>query len=212
MSIPRRRAFGTVYKARQLGLERPIAIKVPTSAIAADPVMAKRCSPRRARRRGTRIPASSRFTRSASRRRPAGISRCSSSTAESLDKILAEGALPPVRALKIIRAIATALAETHAADVVHRDLKPSNIVWRRDRHGDDLITIVDFGIAASKPGATADTTRLTHDGVVGTPSYMSPEQAHGDMVDARSDLYAVGCLLSSWSPARRRSRGAASRC
>jgi len=188
-------AFGTVYKGRQLGLDRPVAIKVPTSAIAADPVMAKRFA---------------REARSAARITHPGVVAIYAVGeladgrpylamqfvgGQSLDKILADGPLPANRALKIVRSIATALAETHAADVVHRDLKPSNIVWRRDRHGDDLITIVDFGIAASKPGATADTTRLTHDGVVGTPSYMSPEQAHNDAVDARSDLYAVGCLL-----------------
>jgi serine/threonine protein kinase len=188
-------AFGTVYKGRQLGLDRPVAIKVPTSAIASDPVMAKRFA---------------REARSAARITHPGVVAIYAVgelvdgrpylamqfvDGQSLDKILADGPLPPARALAIIRAIGSALAETHAADVVHRDLKPSNIVWRRDRHGDDLITIVDFGIAASKPGATADTTRLTHDGVVGTPSYMSPEQAHGDTVDARSDLYAVGCLL-----------------
>jgi serine/threonine protein kinase len=188
-------AFGTVYKGRQLGLDRPVAIKVPTSAIAADPVMAKRFA---------------REARSAARITHPGVVAIYAVgeltdgrpylamqfvDGQSLDRILADGALPPARALAIIRAIGSALAETHAADVVHRDLKPSNIVWRRDRHGDDLITIVDFGIAASKPGATADSTRLTHDGVVGTPSYMSPEQAHGDAVDARSDLYAVGCLL-----------------
>ena len=57
-----------------------------------------------------------------------------------------------VRALRIVRSIASALSETHAADVVHRDLKPSNIMWRRDRNGDDRITLVDFGIAVCKPG------------------------------------------------------------
>src|SRR5262249_17120512 len=78
--------------------------------------------------------------------------------------------------------------------VVHRDLKPTNIMWRRDRSGDDRITIVDFGIAVCKPG-NADATRLTAGGLIGTPHYMSPEQAHGEQVDARADLYALGCLL-----------------
>jgi eukaryotic-like serine/threonine-protein kinase len=188
-------AFGTVYRGRQLGLDRPVAIKVPTSAIVADPVMAKRFA---------------REARSAARITHPGVVAIYAVgelddgrpylamefvDGESLDKILTGGPLPPERALSIIRAISAALAETHAADVVHRDLKPSNIVWRRDRHGDDRITIVDFGIAASKPGTTADATRLTHNGLIGTPNYMSPEQAHGDDVDARSDLYAVGCLL-----------------
>jgi serine/threonine protein kinase len=77
---------------------------------------------------------------------------------------------------------------------VHRDLKPTNIVWRRDRNGDDQITLVDFGIAVCKPG-NADATRLTAGGLIGTPHYMSPEQAHGEVVDARSDLYSLGCVL-----------------
>jgi serine/threonine protein kinase len=67
-------------------------------------------------------------------------------------------------------------------------------VWRRDRNGDDRVTLVDFGIAVCKPG-TADATRLTAGGLIGTPHYMSPEQAHGDQVDARADLYALGCIL-----------------
>ena len=188
-------AFGTVYKGRQLGLDRPVAIKVPTSAIAADPVMAKRFA--REARSAARITHPGVVAIYAVGELAGGRPYLAMQfvPGQSLDKILADGPLPANRALTIVRSIASALAETHAADVVHRDLKPSNIVWRRDRHGDDLITIVDFGIAASKPGATADTTRLTHDGVVGTPSYMSPEQAHNDAVDARSDLYAVGCLL-----------------
>ena len=187
-------AFGTVYRGRQLGLERAVAIKVPTHAIAADPVMAKRFA---------------REAMSAARIDHPGVVRIYAVgelsdgrpylamelvRGEPLDKILCEGPIAPLRALRIVRAIASALSETHAAQVVHRDLKPTNIMWRRDRNGDDLITIVDFGIAASNPG-TADATRLTTGGLLGTPHYMSPEQAHGDDVDARSDIYALGCLL-----------------
>jgi hypothetical protein len=113
---------------------------------------------------------------------------------QPLDKILEDGPIDGVRALEIARLIASALSETHAADVVHRDLKPTNIMWRRDRNGDDRITLVDFGIAVCKPG-NADATRLTADGLIGTPHYMSPEQAHGDEVDARADLYALGCIV-----------------
>jgi hypothetical protein len=78
--------------------------------------------------------------------------------------------------------------------VVHRDLKPTNIMWRRDRNGDDRITLVDFGIAVCRP-ANAEATRLTTAGLIGTPHYMSPEQAQGEQVDPRADLYALGCLL-----------------
>lgn len=187
-------AFGTVYRGRQLGLDRPVAIKVPTQAIAADPIMAKRFA--REATSAARVDHPGVVTIYAvgalSDGRPYLVMELV--RGESLDKILRDGPIAPARALRIIRSIASALSETHAADVVHRDLKPSNIVWRRDRNGDDLITIVDFGIAASKPG-TADATRLTTGGLLGTPHYMSPEQAHGDQVDARSDIYALGCLL-----------------
>src|ERR1700759_3882290 len=93
---------------------------------------------------------------------------------DPLDRILSAGRLPAPRALRIVRDIASALSETHAAGVIHRDLKTSNVMWRRDRNGDDRITLVDFGIAVCRPG-NADATRLTTGGLIGTPHYMSPE-------------------------------------
>ncbi|MBA3460266.1 MAG: protein kinase [Deltaproteobacteria bacterium] len=187
-------SFGTVYRGRQLGLDRPVAIKVPTAEIASDPVMAKRFA---------------REARAAARVTHPGVVAIYAVgeiadgrpylamqliDGEPLDRILETGPVPPLRALKIARLIASALSETHATDVVHRDLKPTNIVWRRDRNGDDRITLVDFGIAVCKPG-NADATRLTSGGLIGTPHYMSPEQAHGEVVDHRADLYALGCIL-----------------
>ena len=187
-------AFGTVYRGRQLGLDRVVAIKVPTHQIAADPVMAKRFA-REARSAG-KIQHPGVVTIHAVGELPDGRPYLVMQFVEGqpLDKILEDGPIAATRALRIIRAIASALSETHAAGVVHRDLKPSNIMWQRDRNGDDRLTIVDFGIAASKPG-TADASRLTANGLIGTPHYMSPEQAHGEAVDARADLYALGCLL-----------------
>ena len=187
-------AFGTVFRGRQSGLDRPVAIKVPTHAIAADPVMARRFA---------------REARSAARITHPGVVAIYAVgelddgrpylamqliDGEPLDRILANGPIPVVRALRIARNVASALSETHAADVVHRDLKPSNIMWRRDRNGDDRITLVDFGIAIANPG-NAEATRLTANGVIGTPHYMSPEQAHGEIADHRADLYALGCIL-----------------
>jgi serine/threonine-protein kinase len=187
-------AFGTVYRGRQLGLDRPVAIKVPTQEIAADPVMARRFA---------------REARSAAKITHPGVVAIYAVgeladgrpylamqliDGDPLDRILETGPVPARRALGIARLIASALSETHAANVVHRDLKPSNIIWRRDRNGDDRITIVDFGIAIAKPG-NADATRLTTNGVIGTPHYMSPEQAQGDVVDHRADLYALGCIM-----------------
>ncbi|MBA3397280.1 MAG: protein kinase [Deltaproteobacteria bacterium] len=187
-------AFGTVYRGRQVGLDRVIAIKVPTHEIASDPVMAKRFA--REARSAARIDHPGVITIYAVGELPDGRPYIAMQLfdGEPLHKCIEDGPLPPLRALEIARQIASALAETHAADVVHRDLKPTNIVWRRDRNGDDRVTLVDFGIAVCKPG-TADATRLTAGGLIGTPHYMSPEQAHGDQVDARADLYALGCIL-----------------
>ncbi len=187
-------SFGTVYRGRQLGLDRPVAIKVPSHEIAADPIQARRFA---------------REARAAARVVHPGVVAIYGVgdledgrpylamqliDGEPLDRILANGPVPVVRALRIARNIASALSETHAADVVHRDLKPSNVMWRVDRNGDDRITLVDFGIAVCRPG-NADATRLTTGGLIGTPHYMSPEQAHGEHVDARADLYALGCVL-----------------
>lgn len=187
-------SFATVYRGRQVGLDREIALKVPTHEIAADPIMARRFA--REARAASCVNHPGVVAIYAVGDLPDGRPYLAMQliNGEPLDRILADGPVHPVRALEIARQVATALAETHAADVVHRDLKPSNIVWRRDRHGDDRIVIVDFGIAVCKPG-TADATRLTAGGLIGTPHYMSPEQAHGDQVDARADLYALGCIL-----------------
>jgi eukaryotic-like serine/threonine-protein kinase len=107
---------------------------------------------------------------------------------EPLDRLLdREGALPLERALQIAAQVAAGLAAAHAQQVVHRDLKPSNVLI--DGRGNAIIA--DFGVARS-----LGSTGLTHTGaIVGTPDYLSPEQARGGSIDARSDLYTLGLLL-----------------
>ncbi|HXD48227.1 MAG TPA: serine/threonine-protein kinase [Gemmatimonadaceae bacterium] len=114
---------------------------------------------------------------------------------ESLSTILeASGALEPRRAIEIARQIADGLAAAHELGIVHRDLKPDNVIVARNRSGKEIPKIVDFGIAKAVSETPQDS--LTRSGlVIGTPEFMSPEQLLGDPLDARSDIYSLGCIL-----------------
>jgi len=103
-----------------------------------------------------------------------------------------EGPLPFDRICDVLTGVLDALGEAHALDIVHRDLKPENIILRPLRSGQDLVKVVDFGLATIISGDTS----ITRPGLVcGTPDYMSPEQGRGDPVDGRGDLYALGVVL-----------------
>jgi serine/threonine-protein kinase len=114
---------------------------------------------------------------------------------ESLSTILErEHVLEPRRAIEIARQVADGLAAAHELGIVHRDLKPDNVIIARTRGGKEIPKVVDFGIAKAMSEAPQDA--LTRSGlVIGTPEYMSPEQLLGDPVDARADIYSLGCIL-----------------
>lgn len=115
---------------------------------------------------------------------------------ETLAERLRRATLSPEQVVEITVELLDALAFMHEAGVVHRDLKASNVFLQRVHTG-ERVKVLDFGLAKTTSTLDTDaTTTLTRDGsVVGTPAYMSPEQATGDVVDARSDVYAVGVLL-----------------
>jgi serine/threonine-protein kinase len=105
-----------------------------------------------------------------------------------------DGPLAFRRIVDVLRQTLAALAEAHSQNIVHRDLKPENIILEPVRSGGDFVKVVDFGLA--KMRAETQQPGITSPGIVcGTPEYMSPEQARGDPLDARSDLYAVGVIL-----------------
>jgi eukaryotic-like serine/threonine-protein kinase len=117
---------------------------------------------------------------------------------ESLGALIARtGRLEQQRALRIARQIASALGAAHKKGIVHRDVKPEN-VFLLTRNGEEFVKVVDFGISKSlRPEDGTDSPRLTQTGMVlGTPLYMSPEQARGDEhLDHRIDIYALGVIL-----------------
>jgi hypothetical protein len=116
-------------------------------------------------------------------------------TSESLDSLLMrEGPLPLARISKITLQIANALFATHASGLVHCDLKPSNILLIKALGQADVVKIIDFGIAREAPSPTQDPL-ISSLLVLGTPKFMSPEQAIGRRPDGRSDQYALGLLV-----------------
>lgn len=107
-----------------------------------------------------------------------------------------EGGLAPMRALRILRHILRGLTHAHHVEIVHRDIKPENIMLIQRDADCDFARILDFGIAKLRDEEGQSSQSLTHVGMaVGTPSYLSPEQAFGDTVDYRSDLYSCAVLL-----------------
>jgi serine/threonine-protein kinase len=110
---------------------------------------------------------------------------------ENLKDIIAQGPVPVVRAVEIVRQVLSGLAHAHEHGIIHRDIKPANIVLSQKSGLGDHVKILDFGLAR----LTADKSNLTTGIVVGTPSYMAPEQIRGVAIDHRADLYACGILL-----------------
>ena len=123
---------------------------------------------------------------------------------QSLREVLAGGKLPVARALGIVRQIAQGLVRAHGLGIVHRDLKPENVMLVEREGEKDVVKVLDFGIAKVPVGELAKSTQkgepgapvLTQAGMVyGTPEYMAPEQALGQDIDARADMYALGVMM-----------------
>lgn len=105
----------------------------------------------------------------------------------SLADRLRQGPLSVEEATRILARLAPALDTAHAKGIIHRDLKPGNILF--DQYGEPYLS--DFGIAKLTQGSTT----ITGSAIIGTPAYMSPEQAQGEAIDARSDIYGLGVIL-----------------
>ena len=191
--------MGEVYRARDVGLRRNVAIKVLPAAFSAD-------ADRRARfEREAQLLAALNHPHIGAiygfeQREGVHALVLELFEGQTLAETLRSGPLPVQTALTIARQIADALEAAHDKGIVHRDLKPGNIGLTHD----GVVKVFDFGLAkAGVDDSTRDLSRsptltigATYDGVIlGTAGYMSPEQARGKPVDKRTDIWAFGCVL-----------------
>jgi serine/threonine protein kinase len=184
-----RGGMGVVFLARDLKLDRPVALKVLPSLLATQPVTRERFL--REARTAARLahPNVVPIYRADEAGDTAFFAMAFVDGESLADRLRARGPFAPAEAVRVLRDTAWALAYAHASGVVHRDVKPENILIER-QGGRVLVT--DFGIAQHlAPGDP----RLTQDGaILGTLHYMSPEQVQGHAIDGRSDLYALGVV------------------
>jgi eukaryotic-like serine/threonine-protein kinase len=188
-------AFGVVYRGVHTKLGRPVAIKVLHPHLVHEPTILARFR---------------REARAAARLQHANLAAVLD-VGETLDgrelivlefaegrrlSELMDAPLPAARVIALLQQLLRGLDHAHNAGLIHRDLKPDNIMVEQRPDGTEVPRIVDFGIATLRDGEdTAEGGRLTASGqMIGTPLYMSPEQARLDPYDHRADLFALGVM------------------
>ncbi|HEV8114560.1 MAG TPA: protein kinase [Planctomycetota bacterium] len=197
-------AMGEVYRAKDTRLDREVAIKVLPEHFAEDEERLRRFE------REARTLASLNHPNVA---QIFGVDQVGDTCflvlelvpGESLEERLQRGPLPLGEALDVCRQIAAGLEAAHEAGVIHRDLKPANVRITPD----GKVKVLDFGLA--KPAKNAGDTSSSTDSVLsteagrllGTPTYMAPEQARGKSIDTRVDVWAIGCVLYECLTGRR---------
>ncbi|MGH3389210.1 MAG: Stk1 family PASTA domain-containing Ser/Thr kinase [Actinomadura sp.] len=188
-----RGGMAEVHRARDLRLDRVVAIKTLRSDLARDPTS-------QARFRREAQSAASLNHPSVIAVYDTGEDHLGDSTVpyivmeyvdgQTLRDLLRENRrLRPERALEMVDGILRALDYSHRGGIIHRDIKPANVMLTREHE----VKVMDFGIARAMADSAATMTQTAQ--VIGTAQYLSPEQARGERVDARSDLYSAGCVL-----------------
>jgi len=191
-----RGGMGTVYEALQLPLDRPVAIKVIHEELGGEVETGQRFM--REARTLVKLAHPSIVEVFDYGRTDDGtlylvMELLRGTTLETL--VAREERVAPERVAAIGAQICEALAAAHALGIVHRDLKPANVIVNEDLGG--IVKVLDFGLAKPFTDGAADSTgKITQIGtMIGTPLYMAPESINSEVIDDRSDLYALGCML-----------------
>src|SRR5215467_4600172 len=194
--------MGEVYRATQSSLGRQVAIKVLASASASDPERLRRFE-QEARSASALNHPNIISIYDVGRENGTSYIAMEFVDGRTLRELMNAGPLGIKKSLQIAAQVADGLAKAHSAGIVHRDLKPENVMVSRD----GFVKILDFGLAKLMPGyldslSHSDSQTLTvaahgtHPGsVMGTAGYMSPEQARGDELDYRTDIFSFGSML-----------------
>ncbi len=185
--------YGAVYRATHLKMGNSLAIKLLHATHTGDGAVVARFEQEARRSSQLRHPNTIRvfdFGRANTGELYIAMEFLSGS---ALGDVLHEGPLNAKRVVHIGRQVLSALTEAHGQGLIHRDLKPDNVFLTQIGADSDFVKVLDFGIAKTVNQNTAGITQTGM--IVGTPSYMSPEQCMGKTIDARSDLYSVGCIL-----------------
>jgi YVTN family beta-propeller protein len=189
LGIAGRGGMGVVYRALQLDLDRPVALKLIAPQLAEDPEFRDRFV--RESRAAASIDHPNVIPIYYTGESDDGALYIAMRYVEGSDLrtlVRAEGRLDPARAAQIVSQVASALDAAHARGIVHRDVKPANVLLGANDHA----YLTDFGLTkrvTSHTGSTRD------GGWVGTLGYVAPEQIRGERLDARADVYALGCVL-----------------
>lgn len=191
-------AMGNVYQAEQLSLGKEVAVKVLHPHLSSDEKLVRRFQ--REAKSASRLNHANSIQIIDSGRDGDGTLYIAMELLSGRDLsqvIREEFPLPVPRIVRIMSQVLSALDEAHAHGVIHRDLKPSNIMLIERRGEPDFVKVCDYGIAkAQHDESAAESQMLTIQGLVcGTPEYMSPEQARGEPLDGRTDLYSAAVIL-----------------
>jgi protein kinase-like protein len=190
-------SMGSVYRARHVKVGRPFALKVMRPSLTGDPGLRRRFLREAELAGGLHHPGIVAMVDLGETSTGLCYLVMEYAAGDTLyDLIVRSAPLPAARVISIVRQLCDGLAHAHDHGLIHRDLKPENVVVEPDPRGGDRMKIIDFGIAILRDDAVSTSPeRLTTAGLVlGTPHYMAPEQAMGDAIDHRVDLFALGVM------------------